>query len=75
MIPFKLVSMTRQSGSCNSPLPFILSSQKDVVWSPAFAMTMSICPHAFMVVANRAAIDCHDCTSARMYAHRLNVKL
>ena len=25
-----------------------------------------------MVVANSVAMDCHDCTSARIYAHRLN---
>jgi hypothetical protein len=73
MIPFKLVSITCQSGSCNSPFVSRRSSQNDVVCNPAFATTISICRHAFRVVRNRVDNEDQDWTSVRIYAQRLNV--
>jgi hypothetical protein len=73
MIPFRFVSMTRQSGSCKSPFVSNVSFQKEVVCNPAFATTISICRHASKVVWKSVDNDDQDCTSVRIYTHRLKL--
>src|SRR5947207_15905030 len=71
MMPFKLVSITFQSGSFKFPYSSKSSLQNEVDCNPALATTISICRQAVHVVWNNVNMEDHDCTSARIYTHRL----